>query len=86
MGLGFLTTHYTQIGEPDHALTCGQRTLAIATNLEDVGLTVTAQHNLGQVYRNLGDYRRAVACYQRTWRVSTASSSVSASACLVWPL
>jgi DNA-binding winged helix-turn-helix (wHTH) protein/tetratricopeptide (TPR) repeat protein len=61
----FLTTHYTQVGEPDHALTCGQRTLAIATNLEDVGLTVMAQHNLGQVYRNLGDYRRAVACYQK---------------------
>jgi class 3 adenylate cyclase/tetratricopeptide (TPR) repeat protein len=61
----FLTTHYTQVGEPDHALTCGQRTLAIATNLEDVGLTVMAQHNLGQVYRNLGDYRRAVACFQK---------------------
>ena len=61
----FLTTHYTQVGEPDHALTCGQRTLAIATNLEDVGLTVMAQHNLGQVYRNLGDYRRAAVCFQK---------------------
>ena len=61
----FLTTHYTQVGEPDQALTCGQRTLAIATNLEDIGLTVMAQHNLGQVYRNLGDYRRAVACFQK---------------------
>ena len=61
----FLTTHYTQVGEPDQALTCGQRTLAIATNLEDIGLTVMAQHNLGQVYRNLGDYRRAVECYQK---------------------
>jgi tetratricopeptide (TPR) repeat protein len=61
----FLTTHYTQAGEPDHALTCGQRTLAIAMNLEDVGLTVMAQHNLGQVYRNLGDYRRAVECFQK---------------------
>jgi DNA-binding winged helix-turn-helix (wHTH) protein/class 3 adenylate cyclase/tetratricopeptide (TPR) repeat protein len=61
----FLTTHYTQVGEPDHALTCGQRTLAIATHLKDVGLTVMAQHNLGQVYRNLGDYRRAVECFQK---------------------
>jgi tetratricopeptide (TPR) repeat protein len=24
-----------------------------------------AQHNLGQIYRNLGDYQRAVACFQK---------------------
>ena len=62
VGLGFLTTHYTQIGEPDHALTCGQRTRRLLRTWRDVGLTVMAQHNLGQVYRNPGDYRRAVAC------------------------
>jgi tetratricopeptide (TPR) repeat protein len=60
-----LTVHFTQAGEPDRALTFGQRALAIAANLEDIGLTVTAQHQLGQAYRSLGDYRRAVECFQK---------------------
>jgi class 3 adenylate cyclase/tetratricopeptide (TPR) repeat protein len=60
-----LTAHFTQAGEPDHALTCGQRALAIAAALEDVGLMVTAQHHLGQAYRSLGDYRQAVECFQK---------------------
>ena len=45
-----------QVGEPDRALASGQRALAIATDLGEVGLTVTAQHYLGIVYRSLGDY------------------------------
>ena len=54
-----------QTGEPDHALASGKRALAIAADLEDVGLTVTAQHYLGFVYRSLGDYRRAVEYFQK---------------------
>jgi tetratricopeptide (TPR) repeat protein len=60
-----LAIHFSQVGAPDHALTCGQRALAIAVNLGDVGLTVTAQQQLGQTYRSLGDYRRAVECFQK---------------------
>jgi class 3 adenylate cyclase/tetratricopeptide (TPR) repeat protein len=60
-----LAIHFSQAGEPDHALTCGQRALAIAAALEDVGLTATAQQQLGQAYRSLGDYRRAVECFQK---------------------
>jgi tetratricopeptide (TPR) repeat protein len=60
-----LLAHFTNACEPDHALAAGQRALAIATHLGDVGLTVTAQHFLGNVYRSLGDYRRAVEYYRK---------------------
>jgi tetratricopeptide (TPR) repeat protein len=60
-----LAIHFSQAGEPDHALTFGQRALAIATALGDVSLTVMAQQQLGQAYRSLGDYRRAVECFQK---------------------
>src|SRR5207302_7712128 len=46
-------------------LTAGQRALAMATALGDMDLTVVAQHYLGGVYRSLGDYRRAVACFHQ---------------------
>ena len=49
-----------QACEPDHALASGQRALAIAAALGEVGLTVAAQYYLGNVYRSLGDYRQAV--------------------------
>jgi tetratricopeptide (TPR) repeat protein len=60
-----LAIHFSQAGEPDHTLTFGQRALAIAADLEDVGLTVTAQQQLGQAYRSLGDFRRAVECFHK---------------------
>jgi DNA-binding winged helix-turn-helix (wHTH) protein/class 3 adenylate cyclase/tetratricopeptide (TPR) repeat protein len=61
-----LAIHCSQVGEPDHALMLGQRALVIAAALGDVGLTVTAQQQLGQAYRSVGDYRRAVECFQKT--------------------
>ena len=61
----YLLAHFAQVCDPDRALTAGQRALAIATTLEDIGLTVTAQHYLGGIYRSLGDYRRAVECFQK---------------------
>jgi tetratricopeptide (TPR) repeat protein len=61
----YLLAYFMQIGELDHALASGQRALAIAAALGDVGLTVTAQNYLGQVYCSLGDYRRAVECFQK---------------------
>jgi len=42
----------------------GKRALTIATALGETGLTVVAQHYLGGVYCSLGDYRRAVECFQ----------------------
>jgi tetratricopeptide (TPR) repeat protein len=60
-----LTAHFGQVCEPDHGLASGQRALAIATDLGDVGLTVTAQQYLGVIYRSLGDYRRAVECVRK---------------------
>src|SRR5215471_1163925 len=60
----YLLAHFAQVGEPDRALTAGERALAIATTLAERDLTVVAQHYLGGVYRSLGDYRRAVACFQ----------------------
>jgi tetratricopeptide (TPR) repeat protein len=61
----YLVAHFVQTGEPDHALAAGQRALAIAEALGDVGLTVAAQHYLGIVYRGMGDYRRAVECFRK---------------------
>jgi class 3 adenylate cyclase/tetratricopeptide (TPR) repeat protein len=60
-----LLAHFLQTCEPDYALASGQRALAIAADLEDIGLTVTAQTFLGQVYSFVGDYRRAVECFQK---------------------
>jgi tetratricopeptide (TPR) repeat protein len=61
----YLLAHFAQVGNPDRALTAGQRALELASTLGDRGLTVVAQHYLGGVYRSLGDYRQAVACFQQ---------------------
>jgi predicted ATPase/class 3 adenylate cyclase/DNA-binding winged helix-turn-helix (wHTH) protein len=61
----YLLAHFLQAGEPDDALASGQRALAIATALGDVGLTVTVQNYLGHLSRSLGDYRRAVEYYRK---------------------
>ena len=61
----YLLTHFAQAGEPDRALAAGQRALAIAAALGEVGLKVAAQHYLGFVYRSLGDYHQAVECFRK---------------------
>jgi DNA-binding winged helix-turn-helix (wHTH) protein/tetratricopeptide (TPR) repeat protein len=60
----YLLAHFAQVCDPDHALAAGQRALAMGAAVGDRGLTMVAQHYLGGVYRSLGDYRRAVECYQ----------------------
>jgi tetratricopeptide (TPR) repeat protein len=57
-----LLAHFAQVVEPDHAIASGQRALAIAADLGDIGLTVMGQYYLGHVYRGVGDYRRAIDC------------------------
>jgi class 3 adenylate cyclase/DNA-binding winged helix-turn-helix (wHTH) protein/tetratricopeptide (TPR) repeat protein len=61
----YLLAHFVQACDTDRALASGQRALALAADLGEVGLTVMVQGYLGTVYRSLGDYRRAVACYQK---------------------
>jgi tetratricopeptide (TPR) repeat protein len=60
-----LLANFWQASDLDHALASGQRALALAATLEDVGLTVFVQHYLGHVYRSLGDYRRAMDFYRK---------------------
>jgi tetratricopeptide (TPR) repeat protein len=61
----YLLTHFMQAGQPDRAIAAGQHALAIAADLGEVGLTVTAQLYLGNLYRSLGDYRQAVEYYRK---------------------
>jgi tetratricopeptide (TPR) repeat protein len=61
----FLLAHFVFAGDPDRALASGQRALAIATALGDIGLTAVAQIYLGHAYHDLGEYRRAVECFQK---------------------
>jgi tetratricopeptide (TPR) repeat protein len=61
----FLLAHFVFAGDPNRALMPGQRALAIATALEDIGLTVVAQIYLGHAYHDRGEYRRAVECFQK---------------------
>jgi class 3 adenylate cyclase/tetratricopeptide (TPR) repeat protein len=61
----YLLAHFAVACEPDQALVCGQRALAIASDLGEIGITVTAQTWLGSLYRSLGDYRRSGYFYQK---------------------
>jgi tetratricopeptide (TPR) repeat protein len=61
----YLLAHFVLAGELDRALVSGQRALAIATALGEVGITVTAQYYLGAVYYMLGNYHQAVEYFQK---------------------
>jgi tetratricopeptide (TPR) repeat protein len=61
----YLLAHFGQVCDPNHALASGQRALAIAAALGEVGLTVAAQYYLGNVYRSLGAYRQAIELMQQ---------------------
>jgi tetratricopeptide (TPR) repeat protein len=60
-----LSGHFGQICALDQALASGQRALAIAMDLGEMGLTVTARHYLGFAYRSLGNYPQAIECFQK---------------------
>jgi class 3 adenylate cyclase/tetratricopeptide (TPR) repeat protein len=62
---GYLLNHFVLTGDPDDAITSGQRALAVGSALGDISLTVVAQNYLGYVYRRLGDYRQAVAYFRK---------------------
>jgi len=61
-----LIAHFAQACDPDRALAAGQRALAIAATLGNIGLTVMTQYYLGCIYRSLGAYRQAAEYYRET--------------------
>jgi tetratricopeptide (TPR) repeat protein len=56
----YLSRHFWVVGDQERALAFGQRTLAIAEELEDFTFLFMAQYHLGTTYLVLGDYRRAI--------------------------
>jgi tetratricopeptide (TPR) repeat protein len=61
----YLLAHFVQVCDSDRALTSGQRALAIAADLGDMGLTVTVQGYVGMAYRSVGDYPHAVEYFRK---------------------
>ena len=59
-----------QLGDLDSAIAVGERALAIATDLNDTGLEVTATHRLGQAYFSNGDLLRARKLLRRTVEIA----------------
>ena len=60
MAFGLGTT-----SRPEQAAASGERALAIARTVGDVGLEAQANYRLGQVYSTRGDYPRAIAAFKR---------------------
>ncbi len=60
-----LTTPSSAVDEPAVAVGYGERGLAIAEELNDLGMQVAARQQLGAVYRTLGNYPRAVDLLRR---------------------
>jgi class 3 adenylate cyclase/tetratricopeptide (TPR) repeat protein len=56
----YMTEYFRLMSDLDHAIESGQRALALATALGDVGTQVIANFYVGSVYYDLGDYRRAM--------------------------
>ena len=60
-----MSTHCWLAGDADRAIVAGQRALALAATLGQVGLQAQAHLNLGRVYHDTGDYARAVESFER---------------------
>ena len=65
----FMTEYFRMMSDLDRAVESGQRALALATSLGDVGLQVRSNFYMGSVYYDQGDYHRAVDCLR--WNVAT---------------
>jgi tetratricopeptide (TPR) repeat protein len=57
---GDLSTHFWSVGDVERAMVYGERALALAAPLGDVGLQARAHLCLGRVSYDTGDYARAV--------------------------
>ena len=56
----YMTSCFYNMGQPDNAVSTGQRALTMAMSLGDVALQIQAAYNLGLAYHLLGHYRQAV--------------------------
>jgi tetratricopeptide (TPR) repeat protein len=54
------------MGDMDQAIKSGQRALALASALMDLGLEVVTNFRLGQAHFGLGEYRRAIDVLKQT--------------------
>jgi cytochrome P450/class 3 adenylate cyclase/tetratricopeptide (TPR) repeat protein len=70
-----MATWYWCIGDPDRALQSGQRALAIAAALDDGALEALANHRVGEAHVSLGNYRQAIASFERNLELRTSAPS-----------
>ncbi len=61
----YMAHYFWAAGEPDRAISAGQRALEIAEMLGDFALRIDVNFYLGLAYHSLGDYRRALECFGR---------------------
>jgi class 3 adenylate cyclase/tetratricopeptide (TPR) repeat protein len=61
----YILNCFWSTGNKDRAIEFGQRALTIAEAVADIALQVEGNYRLGQVYWSLGDYRQAIACFER---------------------
>jgi tetratricopeptide (TPR) repeat protein len=92
-----LTGYFTLTGDPGRAIEAAGEALAIASDVGDLGLRVSAENNLAWAQLTAGDFRRAVEIYRRVIatlegplaqeRLATYSLvAIGAHAFLVWAL
>jgi class 3 adenylate cyclase/tetratricopeptide (TPR) repeat protein len=62
----YRSVHYFVLGEYEHAITAGQRALALATACDELPLQISAQLRLGQAHHALGNYHQAIEVLKRT--------------------
>jgi class 3 adenylate cyclase/tetratricopeptide (TPR) repeat protein len=62
----FLSSHFTNGGAHDQAITAAQRALALATVSGDAALHALANYYLGFAYEGQGDYHRAIDYFGQT--------------------
>ena len=70
-----MATWYWCIGDPDRALESGERALAMAAALEDGALEAVANHRVGEALVSLGNYRAAIASFERNLELRTRAPS-----------
>jgi cytochrome P450/predicted ATPase/class 3 adenylate cyclase len=70
-----MATWYWCIGDPERALECGRRALAMAEALEDRALEALANHRVGEAHVSLGNYAEAIASFERNLELRTSAPS-----------
>ena len=56
----YMTQYFRMTGDPDRAIESAQQTMAIARSIPDFALQIATSTHLGPLYRERGDYRRAI--------------------------